>query len=443
MRRFGKFPWADLRSGTAVLAVAVTLAWLAGIPAAWAESRPVTVVFRYDDFGNATPIEFDRRLIEAFGSRGMSATFSVIPFERRQLEGEPYHAFPRKVLPLRPDKAELLAEAVRRGTVEAALHGYVHQEVSPEGPWTEFATLPYEQQQRKIVEGKQSLEAVLPGPPVSFVPPFNSYDANTLKVLEEQGFRILSAGGLEVPEGRWALKFLPATCELRLGHVRDAASEARRSGDAAPIVVVMCHPHDFLEINRQTGVMKLNAFGELLDWLAGQDDVRVCTLAEAVAQSGRELSPDHYRNYCAVRPDKPYHLLPSMLESGCANVHFYPSPETLGGIESARVMRLVGLYGAIAIVGLMLAYVVLGPLPQLNTLAAYGGLVVAAGLAALVFRDQEVYFVGAAVVAVAAGACLGAWVRYLAPRRRAAAPASATATGSETAESELAATGSK
>jgi len=414
-------------------------------PMAGAEepSATVRVVFRYDDFGNATAVEFDRRLIEAFRSRGMSATFGVIPFERQRLEGEPYHAFPKKVLPLRPEKAELLADAVRRGTVEAALHGYIHQEIAAERPWTEFATLPYEQQQRKIAEGKQSLEAVLPGPLVTFVPPFNSYDANTVKILQQQGFRILSAGGLDVPEGQWSLKFLPTTCELRLGHVRGAVAQARRSGEVAPIVVVMCHPHDFLEIDQDRGVTALDAFEELLDWLAGQDDVRVCTLAEAVAESGRGLSLAHYRNYCGLRPDKPYHLLPSMLESGCANVHFYPSPETLAGIESARVMRLMGLYGAIAIVGLLLAYVVLGPLPRLRAVAAYGGLAVAAGLAVLVFRDQDVYFRGAAAVAVAAGACLGAWVRYLAPGRRSAAGSSTTPTEPEATQPEAASPVSK
>lgn len=409
-------------------------------PPAGAEEPAATVrvVFRYDDFGNATPIEFDRRLIEAFRSRDMSATFGVIPFERQRLDGEPYYTFPQKVLPLRPEKAELLADAVRRGTVEAALHGYIHQEIAAERPWTEFATLPYDQQQRKIAEGKRSLEAVLPAPPVSFVPPFNSYDADTLKILQQQGFRILSAGGLDVPEGQWALKFLPTTCELRLGHVRGAVPQARRSGEAAPIVVVMCHPHDFLEVDQDRGVTTLEAFGELLDWLAGQNDVRVCTLAEAVAQSGRELSLAHYRNYCGLRPDKTYHLLPSVLQSGCANVHFYPTPETLAGIKSARVVRLIGLYGAIAIVGLVLAYVVLGPLPRLRAPAAYGGLVVVAGLALLVFRDQEVYFRGAAVVAVAAGACLGAWARYLAPGRRSAAGSSATPTEPEATQPEVA-----
>jgi hypothetical protein len=87
----------------------------------------------------------------------------------------------------------------------------------------------------------------------------------------------------------------------------------------------------------------------------------------------------------------------------------------------------------------VLAYVVLGPLPRLSGPAAYGGLVVAAGLAVLVFRDQEVYFRGAAVVAAAAGASLGAWARYLVPRRRSGASPSATSAGSEATQPEVAA----
>jgi len=381
--------------------------------AARAEEPTIRVVFRYDDFSNDTPLEFDRRLIEAFRSRGASATFGVIPFERQQLEGEPYYAFPQKVLPLRPDKADVLAEAVREGTVEAALHGYIHQEIAPGPPWTEFATLPYEQQRRKIVEGKRLLEAVLPSPPLTFVPPFNSYDANTLKILTEQGFRILSAGGLDVPEGDRALKFLPATCELRLGQVRGAVPSARRSGETAPIVVVMCHPHDFVEVNQERGVTNLDQFEELLDWLKAQDDVRVCTLAKAVADSGRELSLVHYRNFCASRPDKVNHLLPSVLQSGCASVHFYPSPATLDTIQSTLLVRLAGFYGGILALSAIVVYVLLGWLPRLATLAAYGGLVLLAGLAAVVFRDHEVYLRGAAVVAAGAGACLAAWVRKL------------------------------
>jgi len=422
----------------------VVACFLAGGSATAArESAPIVrVVFRYDDFSNRTPLEFDRRLIDAFQSRGMSATFGVIPFERDRQEGEPYYTFPRKVLPLRPEKAELLAGAVRAGTVEAALHGYVHLETAPERPWTEFAALPREDQERKLVEGHRSLEAVLPVPPVSFVPPFNTYDETTLEILEDLGFTILSAGGIAAPPRDSPLRFLPATCELRLRQVRGAVDQARRSGEATPLVVVMCHPHDFLEVDQDHGVMEFDEFSQLLDWLGSQDDVRVCTLVEAVDGSGRALSAAHYRNFCTLRPDRPYHRLPSVLKRGCSEVHYYPTKKSLAAIRTRRTVRLAALYGGIALVGLLLACLVLAWLPRLAGATAWLGLAAVAGLGVVAFGDRQVYFRGAASVAGVAGVCLGAWIRYLTRRARADAATAAEPGKTELGQREPAATSS-
>jgi peptidoglycan/xylan/chitin deacetylase (PgdA/CDA1 family) len=389
----------------------VVLALLPAVARAGAGGKSMKVVLRYDDFSNRTAIDFDRELIDALRTRGLSATFGVIPFERERVEGEPYYAFPGKVVPLAPEKGDLLAEAVRDGTVEVALHGYVHQEVAPERPWSEFAGVTRDDQYRKIAEGKDLLERALNTGIDVFIPPFNTFDDTTVRVTEELGFRIFSAGGLNAPESPSTLSFLPSTCQI--AELREAVLSAREAREAAPIIVALCHPHDLVEVNPQTGVLTMGQFAELLDWLAAQEDVQIRALSEVVAETGRPFEPDHYREYCARRPDKSNHLLPGVLGAGCSKVSFYPTRETLRAIQRRVRLRLATVYGTIVAVACVAAYLLLLWFPRLAAPAAYAALLALIGLVAYVGRNYQLYFLGASAVAGVFGGCLGAWARYL------------------------------
>jgi len=85
-------------------------------------------------------------------------------------------------------------------------HGLRHrQEVRGRTRWSEFAAgRPYQQQRADIREGRRRLEDGLAEAldPHVFTPPCHQYDTTTLRVLEETGFRTLSAGVRVGPAAR-------------------------------------------------------------------------------------------------------------------------------------------------------------------------------------------------------------------------------------------------
>lgn len=151
----------------------------------------VTVVFRYDDYCSRTDTELEKRIIADFKKHNVCCTFSIIPFVKAKnyLEFEP-----QEIIPLTPEKIAIARDAIKAGAMDAAQHGYSHQTLQTKGWHTEFKTLDYSTQMDKLTKGKVFLEKVLDKPIITFVPPYNAYDAITIEVLEKLNFQCLSAG---------------------------------------------------------------------------------------------------------------------------------------------------------------------------------------------------------------------------------------------------------
>ncbi|RJX15898.1 DUF2334 domain-containing protein [Candidatus Bathyarchaeota archaeon] len=79
---------------------------------------------------------------------------------------------------------------------EIALHGYTHQSLSGFHVRSEFKGLDYESQYKRIYLGKKILREALNIEPVTFIPPFNTYDNNTVLALKNLGFKVISGGGV-------------------------------------------------------------------------------------------------------------------------------------------------------------------------------------------------------------------------------------------------------
>lgn len=62
-----------------------------------------------------------------------------------------------------------------------------------DGTYSEFKDLPYPEQFEKINKGKLLLEKWFDAEVVSFIPPFNSHDENTIKACESSGLKIFSS----------------------------------------------------------------------------------------------------------------------------------------------------------------------------------------------------------------------------------------------------------
>lgn len=142
--------------------------------------RETTVFFRDDDVGAlGDPL---RGLVELLLDEGVPCNYQVVP---AQLD-EPAVAYLRQLQRQHPDRIFLNQHGLRH-----------EQELGGEHRWSEFdGGRPYEEQLRDISEGRRLLEERL-GDSFDgriFTPPCHKYDEQTLRVLAELGFEILSAG---------------------------------------------------------------------------------------------------------------------------------------------------------------------------------------------------------------------------------------------------------
>ncbi len=239
------------------------------------EKKKINIVFRFDDYSSLSSTDFELKIIDALRENGISATFAVIPFECaiNQLD-----TFPQDIVPLTTEKADILKNSIRDGIIDVALHGYSHQTISTKKR-TEFSGLDYKSQKDRLSKGKKFLEEMIGVPIQIFVPPFNQYDKNTIRALEELKFSTISAyKGGPVTSDSW-LTFLPATCSLT--QLRNAIQAARSSSDAEPLIVVLFHDYDFHEIDERYGTIKYPEFFDLLRWLKSQEDLRLMSIGQA------------------------------------------------------------------------------------------------------------------------------------------------------------------
>lgn len=230
----------------------------------------ITVVFRYDDFSARSDSALEKRLIDLFKKYQLSCVFGVVPFvcggNERNPEQQQYCGLP-------PDKVALLRDGVASGTIEPALHGYHHQNYNPEpdGRLREFAGLAFEEQLRRLRSGKEWLEQACGKSVVTFIPPFNAYDRNTLSTLQSSGFRILSAAMFDEAVSDFPVALVPHTCSIL--QLREALEQVRRLPASDTAVIPLFHPFDFVEADRLKGRIDLGCFEELLVWLKGQPDI--------------------------------------------------------------------------------------------------------------------------------------------------------------------------
>ncbi len=256
----------------------------------------VTVVFRYDDYCSRTDTELEKKIIADFKKHHFCCTFSIIPFvkARNYLEFEP-----QEVIPHTPEKIAIARDAIKAGAMDAAQHGYSHQTLRTKGWQTEFKTLDYSTQEDKIKKGKAFLEKALDTPITTFVPPYNSYDAITIEVLEKLNFQCLSADMFGETVPATSLKILPGTCTP--GNLRNTIDYARKIVDYDPIICVVFHQYAFNDVETVTEEEDVNykmsyeTFSNMLSWIASQEDIRVLSI-DQVLKSNVNLSLERFIN---------------------------------------------------------------------------------------------------------------------------------------------------
>lgn len=237
--------------------------------------KHINVVFRYDDYSAVSSKDIELRIIDAFRKNEASLTFSVIPFV---CAGDIHDPSPQNIIPITSREGAILKTGFEDRVLDIALHGYSHQTIDAERN-TEFSGLDYTSQIDRLAKGKKLLEGILDNPVTVFVPPWNQYDLNTLRALEELGFSTLSAGKNDMARKDSKLNFVPFSCGLP--ELRNAVEGARISADKESVIVVLFHEYDFRERNDKRGKITFQEFYDLLNWIKSQRDVRLLSVSQA------------------------------------------------------------------------------------------------------------------------------------------------------------------
>jgi len=243
-------------------------------------SGPI-VVFRYDDYSNLSSLDIEKALFADFRERGLQLTVAVIPCQAFRTQGSSGWSTPF----LRDDKVERLRDGVASGTVDVALHGLIHLP-SYRGQGSEFRGLEFTEQLDRIRKGKALLERTCGQKVRVFVPPWNTYDANTKRALEDAGFSCISAQKSKTVLTDGILQHLPRTCGL--ANVRRAVRQALKAPQHAPIIVAMFHPDSFDESGSEKAAWRYRDFVEFLEWVSQQESIRVMSIGQIVNE-GIEL----------------------------------------------------------------------------------------------------------------------------------------------------------
>jgi len=370
--------------------------------------KQINVVFRFDDPSALSSTEIELKVIKAFREHNASVTFGVIPYKCANTRD----TSPQELFALDKKKGALLKQVADEGVVDIALHGYSHQ-MRKSKIWTEFSGMDYDSQYDKLSKGKKLLEDLMGKPISTFIPPYNSYDLNTLKALEKLGFTILSAGIYEEVPKVSTLKFMPEM--IRLHQLRDAVKQARISSDKQPVIIVMFHQYDFMDVKIKgidKRIITFSEFNDLLDWLTSQKDVRILSLTQA-SKVIDDLSSKRFRFV------KLYHFLEPVIPHFLRkNNSVYPELSPVLGTLAKTLL----LYLFIMLMAIFLAYMMGCSIARKSTnlmkFTTVGNTVITVALFIYILSDMEVHLKGMIIMTVLVGITMGLWICFYKAWRR-------------------------
>jgi len=231
--------------------------------------RVITICFRLDDPSHSSDHVLEAHIVDIFARHGARLTVAAIPFDDRSEHLQPFARM----------QARHLIEAKAAGIVEIAQHGHRHldrQCGGRRGP-SEFVGLPQMEQRDRVLEGRAVLNDLFGQDVVGFVPPFNSFDGATMRVLAGLGFGYLSAGWEFPDDAEGVLAFVPRT--VQVARFNSALVEARRFDWHSPVIVVVLHHYDFEESGSAEASINLARFDDLLRRALGQPSVAIAPIA--------------------------------------------------------------------------------------------------------------------------------------------------------------------
>lgn len=253
----------------------------------------ISLSFRLDDPHACSDQSVERQIFDLFARYNVPLLVAVLPFY-----GVPGS---QRLMGASRDNMPHLEEGLRSGRLELAQHGHSHYcrtgKVGRDP--SEFAGVDEPTQIKLIVEGHRQLEQGFGTTVTSFVPPWNSYDRITTRVLANAGFRFISAGTATPAYPRDVgptpgFPAIPRTCTLKT--LESAIEQALQFRRAKPAVVCVFHPDEFTEFSyppepgEPLPSLKLRDLERKLAWCGSIPDLAMCAigeLAEEARQGGK------------------------------------------------------------------------------------------------------------------------------------------------------------
>lgn len=367
-------------------------------------TKTINVIFRFDDVSAISNTDLELKIIDVFRKNEASITFGVIPFV---IAGDWNDPSPQDVIPLTIEKGEILKNSMLEGILDIALHGYSHQTIDPE-EHSEFADLDYASQVEKISKGKQLLENMIGAPVTIFVPPWNTYDLNTIKALEVLGFSTLSADRFGEAIKDSDLNFLSNISTIQ--NLKNSIYSARLSSIEQPIIVVMFHGYNFKEIDDKRGVITFQEFSHLISWLKNQEDVDVLSISQATVVID-DLSANRF---LFTKESSPlYDFMESTLGEEVNNEDLYRETN----ITTIAFMNCIAFYLMIAIFGIALAFSIgyfgFRKSEIIIKIGTFASILLTTILLLYTFHDLQIYRTGMIINVSAVGISIGLIFCYL------------------------------
>ncbi len=228
----------------------------------------IEIALRFDDPSPTSDHALEREIFDILSELEIAATVAIVPYGNN--EGH--------LIPIGKDNVPHLVHAHSKNTIEVAQHGFSHESLTRVygGSQSEFQGVSIEEQTRRIDEGRHLLEVAFSSPIRGFIPPWNTYDAHTVRILEKGGYTYLSAGYPAPLAAKPGLRLIPRTSQVV--SLRQAYAEARRRLPLSTTIVSIMHHYDFREARANPGQLFLRDFREDLLWLRDKGDVRFTTL---------------------------------------------------------------------------------------------------------------------------------------------------------------------
>jgi hypothetical protein len=162
----------------------------------------------------------------------------------------------------------------------------------------------------RIKKGKKYLEGELDLSVLTFIPPWNSYDGDTIRALKNAGIRNLSGNrygpALKGPDAM-ILQYIPITIELH--QIYEVVRQARNGNTTGATVAVLLHPYDFKESGDKRGNLTIVKLREVLAWLRSQADITLMS----ISQAGEKKTYD-YRRFIANQPSILENVFPPFIK---------------------------------------------------------------------------------------------------------------------------------